>query len=113
MKFWPRIFLLGTAFLALAQTGRGQSTANWRVYKVNDGLHQSTCVSVSVTPNGKVLVRHPDGTFVSELDGYNVKSMAPPEPAIDFSGSPGDRLWVMARDGLLEEVKQGAWVMHP
>jgi signal transduction histidine kinase len=113
MKFWPRIFLLGAAFLALAQTGRGQSTAYWRVYKVNDGLHQSTCVSVSVTPSGKVLVRHPDGTFISELDGYNVKSMAPPEPAIDFSGSPGDRLWVMARDGLLEEFKQGAWVMHP
>ena len=113
MKFWPRIFLLGTAFLALAQTGRGQSTAFWRVYKVYDGLHQSTCVSVSVTPNGKVLVRHPDGTFVTELDGYNVKSLAPPEPASDFSGSPGDRLWVMTRDGLLEEFNQGAWVMHP
>ena len=31
MKFWPRIFLLGTVFLALAQTGHGQSTAYWRV----------------------------------------------------------------------------------
>ena len=107
MKFWPRIFLLGTVFLALAQTGRGQSAAYWRVYKVYDGLHQSTCVSVSVTPNGKVLVRHPDGTFITELDGYNVKSMAPPEPASDFSGSPGGQLWVMARDGTAGRVQTG------
>ena len=113
MKFWSRIFLLGTIFLALALTGRSQDTSDWRLYRDSSGLHQSTCVSVSVTLQGKVLVRHPDKTFVTELDGYNVKSIALPESAGDVFESPGGQLWVMTRDGLLEEFNQGAWMAHP
>jgi len=113
MKFWRRIFLLGTVFLALARTGRGQSASDWRIFRDYNGLHQSACVSVSVTPDGKVLVRHPDKAFVSELDGYNVKSIALPEPAADVSESPGGRLWIMTQDGRLEDFNQGAWVAHP
>jgi signal transduction histidine kinase/ligand-binding sensor domain-containing protein len=113
MKFWRRIFLLGTVVLALARTGRGQSASDWRIFRDYNGLHQSDCISVSVAPDGKVLVRHPDGMFVSELDGYNIKSIALPEPATDVSESPGGRLWIMTRDGRLEEFNQGAWVAHP
>ena len=113
MKFWRRIFLLGTVFLALARTGRGQSASDWRIFRDYNGLHQSACVSVSVTPDGKVLVRHPDGVFVSELDGYNVKSVALPEPVADISESPDGHLWIMTRDDRLEELNQGVWVAHP
>ena len=113
MKFWSRIYLLGTVLLALARTGRGQDASDWRIYRDINGLHQSACVDVSVTPGGKFLVRHPDAAFISELDGYNVRTIALPEPAADVSESPGGQLWMMTRDGRLEEFSQGAWVPHP
>jgi len=113
MNFWRRIFLLGTVVLALARTGRSQNVSDWRIFRDYNGLHQSACVSVSVTPDGKVLVRHPDGSFVTELDGYSIKSVALPEPTVNVSESPGGRLWIMTRDGRLEEFNQGVWVEHP
>ena len=114
MKFWSRIFSLGASVLALAQTGRGQGTANWRAYKINDGMHQSACVSVSVTLKGKVLVRYLDGRFISELDGYDVTSIPLPEPARDVAESAGGQLWAMTvGNDLLEEFKQDTWVTNP
>jgi signal transduction histidine kinase/ligand-binding sensor domain-containing protein len=113
MKFWSRIFLLGLVFLALARTGRSQNASDWRIFRDYNGLHQSACVSVSVTPDGKVLVRHPDGMFVTEMDGYNVKSIPLPSSAAAVSESSDGQLWVMTRDGRLEEFNQGAWTAHP
>jgi signal transduction histidine kinase len=113
MKFWWRIFLLGTALLVPAQAGLGQSASYWRVYKADDELHQSACVAVSVTPNGKVLAIHANRTSVTELDGYNVTPVALPEPAEEVSESPRGQLWVTVRNGLLQEVKSDTWVAHP
>jgi signal transduction histidine kinase len=113
MKFWWRILLLGTALLAPAQAGLGQSVSYWRVYKVDDGLRQSACVAVSVTPNGRVLAKHPGGMSVTELDGYSVKPVTLPEPAEGISASPGGQLWATIRNGLLQEVKPDNWVAHP
>jgi signal transduction histidine kinase len=113
MNFWRCIFLLGTAFLVLARTGRGQDASDWRIFRDYNGLHQSACVSVSVMPGGKVLVRHPDGAFITEMDGFYVKTISLPEPAMDASESPGGQLWMMTRDGRLEEFNQGVWVTHP
>ena len=113
MNFWRRIFLLGTVLLALARTGRGQNTFDWRIYRDINGLHQSACVSVSVTLAGKILIRHPDEAFVTELDGYNARSIALPEPAANVSESPDGRLWMMTHDVRLEEFNQGVWVPHP
>ncbi len=113
MKFGRRIFLLGTVLLALTQTGRSQSASYWRVYKVDDGMHQSACVSVSVMPNGKALVLHRNRAFVSELDGYNVKSISLPEPAGNISEGPGGRVWATVQYGLIQEIKQDDWVAHP
>jgi signal transduction histidine kinase/ligand-binding sensor domain-containing protein len=113
MNFLRRIFLLGMVFLALARTGRGQGASDWRIYRDYNGLHQSACVSVSVTLSGQILVLHPDEAFITELDGYNVKPIALPEPAAAVSESADGRLWMMTRDGRLEEFNQGAWVAHP
>jgi signal transduction histidine kinase/sugar lactone lactonase YvrE len=113
MKFWRRIFLLGTALLAPAQAGLGQSASYWREYKVDDGLHQSACVAVSVAPDGKVLALHRNRTFATELDGYNVTPLILPETAEEISASSGGQLWATFRNGLLQGVKPDAWVMHP
>ena len=99
--------------MTLAQASRGQNASDWRVYKAEDGLYQSMCVSVSVAPNGTVLVQHPHGTFVTELDGYNVTPISLPEPAADVSESPGGQLWALVRNNVLQEFKQGVWVAHP
>ena len=113
MKFWWRIFLLGTALLAPAQAGLGQSASYWRVYKVDDGLHQSACVSVSVAPNGKVLAVHRNRTFVTELDGYSVSRLPCRNRPRQVSESPGGQLWATVQNGLLQEVKPDTWVTHP
>jgi signal transduction histidine kinase/ligand-binding sensor domain-containing protein len=113
MKLWRRIIFSGTALLALAQTGRGQSASYWRVYKVDDGMHQSACVSVSVAPNGTVVVLHRNRSFATELDGYSVKSISMPEPAGNVSEGPGGQLWATVQNGLLQEVKPGDWLAHP
>ena len=113
MKFWRRIFLLGTVLLAQAQAGLGQSASYWRVYKVDDGLYQSACIVVSVTPNGKVLAVHLNRTFVTELDGYSVTPVTLPEPAEGVSASPDGQIWATTRNGLLQEVKPDTWMAHP
>ncbi len=113
MKFWWRIFLLGTALLAPAHTGLGQNASYWRSYKVYDGLHQSACAAVSVAPNGKVLAVHLNRTFATELDGYNVTPVTLPEPVGDISESPGGQLWATGQNSLLQEVKPDDWLAHP
>ncbi len=68
---------------------------------------------MSIAPNGKVLVVHRDRTFISELDGYGVRSIALPEAVGAVSESPGGQLWVTAGIGLLQESKPGTWVAQP
>jgi signal transduction histidine kinase len=113
MKLWWRIFLAGTVLLALARAGRGQSAANWRVYKVDDGMHQSACISVSVAPNGKIVALQRNRSFVTKLDGYNVTSISLTEPASEVSEGPGGQLWATVPTGLLWESKPGTWTMQP
>lgn len=98
--------------LALASQCWGQKVSNWRVYKLADRLPESACISVTVSPQGKVLVRHFSLPFVSELDGYNVRTL--PSPEIGRSRvyqSPGGQLWAVVPEGL-QEFRDGSWVLH-
>ena len=105
--------LFGAAFVALAQTGWGQGASNWRIYGMADGLPKYTCISVSVTPQGKVLVRNLDSTTITELDGYTVNTFSGPADIVGrMSESPGGQLWAMTKQGL-QEWRNGAWVFHP
>src|SRR5258706_4996296 len=106
-------FLLGAAFVALVQTSLAQRASNWRVYKAADGLPESACVSVTVSPNGKVLVKHLSQPAVSELDGYAINTVPSPETAQGRGyESPGGQLWTISPDGL-QEFANGNWVVHP
>jgi signal transduction histidine kinase len=99
--------------LALARTCWGQKGSNWRVYKLADQLPESASISVTVSPQGKVLVRHFTLPTVSELDGYNVRTI--PSPEIGRSRvyqSPGGQLWAVVPNGL-QEFRDGSWVLHP
>ena len=104
----PSMLILG-----LAASCWGQKTSYyWRSYKLADGLPESACISVTVSPQGKVLVRHFAMPFVSELDGYTIRRI--PSPEIGRSRvyqSPGGQLWAVVSGGL-QEFSEGDWVLH-
>src|SRR6266850_4332380 len=101
--------LFGAAFVAVAETTLGQRPASWRVYKLIDGLPESACSSVSISPQGKVLGKHLNLSSASELGGYTVRIVPTPEGAGRIYASPGGQLWTVAPTGL-QEMKEGSWV---
>ena len=106
-----RIGFLSAAIMALAQTTLAQRAANWRVYKATDGLPESSCVSVSLAPQGKILVKHFSLSSISELDGYAITVLAAPEGSGRVYESPAGQLWTVEARGL-QEFKEGSWVLH-
>ena len=76
-------------------------------------MHQSACISVSMAPNGKIVVLHRNRSFVTELDGYSVKSISLPEPADAVCAGPGNQLWATVTNGLLRQSTPGAWTAQP
>lgn len=103
----------GMAWLSVAaSTCWGQKASNWRVYKLADRLPESACISVTVSPQGRVLARHFNLPIVTELDGYTVRTI--PSPEVGRSRvyqSPGGQLWAAVPEGL-QEFAEGAWVLH-
>ncbi|HWX19441.1 MAG TPA: ATP-binding protein [Candidatus Binatia bacterium] len=108
-----RVFLLiGAAVVALTQTSWGQKASTWRVYKVADGLPEPACISVTLSPLGKVIARDFNLPLAAVLDGYSVANIAVPETGRSrIYGSAGGQLWTVVPEGL-EEFKDDAWVLH-
>jgi signal transduction histidine kinase len=114
-KAW--MLLLGAALLAPVKTSWGQKPSNWpvnwRVYRTADGLPEPDCISVALSPQGKVLARHLKSGAVSELDGYTVNVIPSPGPGTGrVDQSPGGQLWAVVAEGL-QEYKNDQWVLHP
>src|SRR5437867_1803655 len=105
------ITLFGAAFVALTETTMGQRPANWRVYKLPDGLPESACISVSVSSQGRVVANHLSVSSVTELDGYTITVLPSPQGRGRVYESPGGQLWTVAPAGL-EEFLEGVWVLH-
>jgi signal transduction histidine kinase len=114
-KGW--MLLLGAALVALAERSWAQKPSSWpvnsRVYRTVDGLPESACISVALTPQNKVLVRHLKSAFISQLNGYTIDIMPAPETGNSrVYESPGGQLWTVVPDGL-QEFRNGKWVLHP
>ena len=110
------ILLLGAALVALPDTSWGQKPSTWpvnsRVYRTVDGLPEAGCISVTLAPQGKVLVRHLNAASVSQLDGYRVTAIPAPETGKGrVYESPGGQLWTVVAEGL-QEFRNGNWVLH-
>ena len=98
--------------VALNQTGWSQKASNWHVYKLADGLAEPACVSVTLSPQGKVTTRHLNLPVLSELDGYSITNIPAPEKGLSrIYESPGGQLWTTVHDGLAE-FKDQDWVIH-
>jgi signal transduction histidine kinase/ligand-binding sensor domain-containing protein len=74
-------------------------------------MAESGCASVCFSPQGKVLARHLNVPFVSELDGYRVTAIPAPPSKGRVYQSPGGQLWNVGMDGL-DEFRGGGWVTH-
>ncbi len=113
MSSCRKSLVLTAALLAGAAAGWGQKIPNWRTYKMADGLRESACLSVTVSAQGKVLARHYNAPFVSELDGYGISVKQLPEIGKGrLYQSPGGQLWTVIPQGLLE-FKDGIWLTNP
>src|SRR5216684_1923735 len=109
-----RLFVLtGAVWLAVAPGSWGQRAANWRVYRAADGLPDPGCMSVTVSPQGKVLVKHFSELAVSELDGYGIRTFPFSELGNErIQGTSGDQLWTVVPGGV-NEFRDGEWILHP
>ncbi len=107
-----RELALGLLLLLPGTLAWGQSASNWRVYKASDGLPESACISVTFSAFGKVLVRHYNLPYISELDGYTVNRIYAPEAGFGrVYGGAGGQLWTVDPKGL-REFRDGAWIFH-
>jgi signal transduction histidine kinase len=99
--------------LVLTQIAWAQRASPWRSFKMADGMPESGCIALTVSPQGKVLVRQLHQPLVTQLDGYSIHSS--PAPALGRSRiyqSPGGQFWTVSAEGL-EEFDGGRWLLHP
>ena len=100
------------ALLISTQLIFAQRSVNWRSYKLADGLPESGCIAISFSPQNKLFARHLSQSLVSELDGYNIRTLPSPETGKSrVYPSPGGQLWTVVPGGL-EEFQEGAWSFH-
>lgn len=105
--------IAGAAVLALTLPGLAQSASRWRVFKAVHGLPEAACTSVTVGPQGTVLVRHLKASQVTRLDGYEVSQIPVPGWGTGrIAESPAGQLWAVNKEGLCE-FRDGQWVLHP
>ena len=110
---WRWLCLAGVTMAIASGVCLGQRSPNCRVYKLADGLPESACAAVTISPQGRVIVRHPNLPSLSELDGYTVtrRSAAAEGKGRVYQSSSG-QLWTAVPGGL-EECREGSWTLSP
>lgn len=112
LEHLARCLLVAAAFLVFAPMAWGQRYSDWRIFRANDGLAESACVSVTVGANEKVLVKHIDVNSISELNGYTVATYKSLEMGRNrIYQSSGGQLWTATSEGLAEFV-DGEWRIY-
>ena len=109
----PALLLLLTAPLP------AQVQAGWRFWSAPDGLTETYCRTLGVTPGGSVWVRHGAVASMSVLDGYTVTRIQEPRTASSvnwsvlarvYASPPGDA-WTV-EDGALKQYRNRRWIVH-
>ena len=108
-----RFFLIAAAFLTLAPMAFAQRYSDWRMYRADDGMPESACVSVTAGLTGNVLARHINSDSISKLDGFSISTFASPEVGRNrVYDTAGGQLWTATMGGLAE-FRENGWQMHP
>ena len=112
MKYRVMLLSFVVALIALSTSHVIAQTNHWRTFTKTDGLPENSCVSVSVSASGNILLRHAKSPAVTVFDGYEFTSV--PAPGTNrgrIYESPGGQLWTVTRGGLLE-FRDGEWSPH-
>lgn len=108
-----RFFQIFAVCLALVPAAFAQRYPDWRIYRANDGMTESPCVSVTVNQNKKILVKHINSDSINELNGYSITTYTSPEVGRNrVYESSGGQLWTVTSTGLAE-LFDGKWRIHP
>jgi signal transduction histidine kinase len=95
------IAVLG-GLLVRPATVPAQSAPNWRVFRAADGLRESLCTAVTISPRGNVWVKHDDDETISWLDGYSVGTRpAPGSGKFRVLENRTGQLWTYSNWGLM------------
>ncbi len=109
---WLWLVFFAFAFSAIAHA---QPSANWRIFRANDGLADSFSSAVYVSPHTNIWVKHYDGDAISVLDGYSIsKLQSPGKNYFRIYESRSGQLWSLATNGLVvyDDLAKH-WVAHP
>jgi signal transduction histidine kinase/ligand-binding sensor domain-containing protein len=106
------LLILGT-IQCVSLSVLGDRNSNWRMFKAADGLPETYCGAVTVSPRGNVWVKHGDAGQISVYDGYKIQTL--PSPGHDnyrvYESRTG-QLWSLYASGLAVYAA-GQWVYHP
>src|SRR5437868_479582 len=106
-------------WLPMTALVRGQEQHSWRYWTAADGLNETYSISLSVSANGQICVRHGAVPFMSVLDGYSVSKVRDPREAQRIERANSGRayisrqgsMWLTSPDAL-KEFKDGQWLLH-
>ena len=86
---------------------------HWRTYKAEDGLCESSSLTITLNSKGNVWIKHPEHSQVSCLDGYQISRYPSPGsgPLRILEGPEGD-LWSSYTGGLMQFINN-QWITHP
>jgi len=107
------VIVLAVARIALPALSQPQKPFNCRIFRTVDGLPSVVCSSITLGPQGKILLTHPAISLISEFDGYAITNLPAPAASLErIYESPAGQLWAANRDGL-HEFRDGEWILHP
>lgn len=91
----------------------GLEGAHWRWYRAEDGLAESLCTAITLSPRGHLWIKHGEVNAISGLDGYTVQRVpAPADRIYRVHQSRAGRLWALYEDGLLGYSGE-SWTRYP
>ncbi len=97
------------ALFGAIESASAQKPFNWRVFKTADGLADSYCNAISISPRGYIWVRHSESSMISWMDGYVVNLI--PSPGDNnsrvYQNAQG-QVWSLGANGL-RQFGEGHW----
>ncbi len=97
----------------LGAAAEGSDGAHWRWHRAEDGLAESLCTAITVSPRGHLWIKHGEVNAISGLDGYTVQRVpAPADRIFRVHQSRAGRLWALYEDGVLGYTGE-SWTRYP
>lgn len=97
----PYALLLRLAVMVVVVgDGYASDLPMWRFWKTSDGLSEAFSRSISIDPDGNVLIAHGHNTRMERLDGYGVTTLSQPTYPQTVYGTKGGQLWTLTDSGL-------------